>query len=354
MPDIGSLFGIIRGMVGEIHPHWKHLLFTPDTHLERDLGLNRPARLELRARIESTLGVSLDEATAINATTPLDLLRSVLKQTGLTTQESRKPCETTIQEVAPEAPEASTGTPGKWMYAIYAWSVFVTLGLAVWVLMILTPLEHWRQRVARASARFLFRCTLTQFNVMGRNHLDADRPQVVVANHASYLDGFIMAAALDIPIHFIVKGELSRILPVRLLLQRFGVEFVDRFDTRRGTHAIWRITRKTKNGHTLVFFPEGTFTCFAGMQPFRMGAFVTAARTGVPIVPVAIRGARDILRGDHWLPRRGRIDVTILPPIMPGGDSRQDAKQLRDAARREIGAHCGEPDLVEVAKQAAW
>jgi 1-acyl-sn-glycerol-3-phosphate acyltransferase len=132
------------------------------------------------------------------------------------------------------------------------------------------------------------------------------------------------------------------------------VEFVDRSNARCGTSAIWRIAKKSTNGHTLVFFPEGTFTGFSGLQPFRMGAFITATRTRVPVVPVAIRGARKILRDNHWLPRRGRIDVTILPPIMPEGDSRKDAVKLRDAARREISANCGEPDLVEFATRVEW
>jgi 1-acyl-sn-glycerol-3-phosphate acyltransferase len=225
--------------------------------------------------------------------------------------------------------------------------VFLILGFAAWILMVATPLEHWRQHIARAITRLLFWCTFTPLQVSGRNHLDTNRPQVVVANHASYLDGFIITASMGIPLHFIVKAELSRVLPIRLILQRFGVEFVDRTNARSGTNAIWRITRKSKNGHTLVFFPEGTFTSFAGLQPFRMGAFVTAARTDVPVVPVAIRGARKILRGNHWLPRRGCIEVIILPPIMPDGDNWKDAVKLRDAARREISANCGETDLVE-------
>ena len=48
---------VIRTMVGEVHPHWKNLHFTPDTHLERELGLDSMARMELRTRIESLLGV---------------------------------------------------------------------------------------------------------------------------------------------------------------------------------------------------------------------------------------------------------------------------------------------------------
>jgi len=64
-------------------------------------------------------------------------------------------------------------------------------------------------------------------------------------------------------------------------------------------------------------------------------------------VPVAIRGARHALNSESWLLRRTRIEVIIRPPIPASGESWQDALRLRDAARREISAWCGEPDLVE-------
>ena len=76
-----------------------------------------------------------------------------------------------------------------------------------------------------------------------------------------------------------------------------------------------------------------------------MGAFVAAAEAGVPILPVAIRGTRSILRPDHWFPRRGGISVTIGRPIMPRAADWAAALQLRDAARAQILRHCGEPDL---------
>jgi 1-acyl-sn-glycerol-3-phosphate acyltransferase len=196
-------------------------------------------------------------------------------------------------------------------------------------------------------ARLLFACTFTPLEVEGHEHLDPDNAQVIVANHASYLDGFIITAALDIPIHFIAKSELAGITPIRLLLQRFGVEFVDRSNAGKGASDVNRIARKSRDGQSIVFFPEGTFTTFAGLQPFRMGAFVTASRASIPVVPVAISGARNIVRGNDWFPQRGHIKVRIRPPIQPAVNGWQTALDLRNAARREIAPYTGEPDLVE-------
>jgi 1-acyl-sn-glycerol-3-phosphate acyltransferase len=362
LPDINALISLIRSMVGEVHPKWKHIHFTPHTLLDRELGLDSLARMELRNRIERMFNISLDEKAAVCAYTPLELMQAIKAQhNGQAAGTERAETSNMLQSDAGTLLMGGYGNPfpetvdrrrllgalTDSLYGVYAWLVVLVMSMPVWLLMVLTPLRRWRSRIARRCARLLFTCTFTPFTVTGQQHLNTASPMIVVANHTSYLDAFCLIAALEIPIRFIAKGELSRILPVRLILQRFGVEFVDRFNAHRGAVSVRRIARKAKNGHSLVFFPEGTFISFPGLQPFRMGAFVAAVHSGAAVVPVAIRGARNAMGSDTWLPRRTRIEVIIRPPIQPGGESWQDALLLRDAARREISAWCGEPDLVE-------
>jgi 1-acyl-sn-glycerol-3-phosphate acyltransferase len=76
-----------------------------------------------------------------------------------------------------------------------------------------------------------------------------------------------------------------------------------------------------------------------------MGAFVVAAQTGVPLVPMGISGSRSILRAGQWFPRRGAVSVTIGTPIKPPGTDWSAAVALREAARTQILQYCGEPDL---------
>jgi 1-acyl-sn-glycerol-3-phosphate acyltransferase len=356
-PGMNALLAVIRDMVGEVHPKWKNLHFTATTHLERELGLDSIARTELHVRIEQALGVSLAEGAGVCAATADDLMHAI--RAGLAGDGSYRPCpelngagaasDLLMGRFGTDADHSEPGSAhgtGEWLYAAYAWPVFVVLGLLAWLLVVFTPTERGRRKLAHWCARLLFYCTFTPLRVSGYEHLDPHHAQIIVANHTSYLDGFIVTAALDLPIHFIVKGELARILPVRLLLERFGVEFVDRFNANKGTSDVKRIAAKSRNGQSIVFFPEGTFTTFEGLQPFRMGAFVTASRARVPVVPVAIRGARRMVRGNHWFPRRGSIEVTIGAPIHPVGEGWQVALDLRDAARHEIAKYCGEPDLV--------
>jgi 1-acyl-sn-glycerol-3-phosphate acyltransferase len=363
LPDINTLIDVIRSMVGEVHPKWKHIHFTAHTLLDRELGLDSLARIELRNRIERVFSIRLDEKDAVCAYTPHELMQAILahgsgaQTAGAVRAESMSPMQTDAgtllmggygdPDPEPAASRRLRSTLSDWLYGIYAWLVVLFLSVPVWLLMVLTPVQRWRTRIARICARLLFTCTFTPFTVTGQEHLNTTKPMIVVANHTSYLDAFTLIAALEIPIRFIVKGELSRILPVRLILQRFGVEFVDRFNAHRGAMSVRRMAKQAKNGHSLVFFPEGTFISFAGLQPFRMGAFVAAAHSGSAVVPVAIRGARNALDSESWLPRRTRIKVIIRPPVTASGESWQDALRMRDAARREISKYCGEPDLVE-------
>lgn len=354
LPDMDALLSVIRQMVGEVHPHWKNLHFQPDTHLERELGLDSMARIELHDRIERELRVVLPDKSAIQAVTAGEIMRALeLHARGATftpADNDRGHASDLLMGNFGQADNTSPGTDGRNLldrvYGIYAWLVFVPLALLAFTLLLVIPFAGARRKAGHWCARALFVLTFTPLEISGREHLDPRATRIIAANHASYLDGFIITAALDLPIHFIVKGELASIAPVRIILQRFGVEFVDRFNASRGSSDVGRIAAKAGRGQSIVFFPEGTFTSFAGLQPFRMGAFVTAARAGVAVQPVAIRGARAIVRGDDWLPRRGRLAVTVCAPITPEPDGWQTALQLRDATRAALAPHTGEPDLV--------
>jgi 1-acyl-sn-glycerol-3-phosphate acyltransferase len=270
-PDMNQLLSVIRTLVGEVHPHWKNLYFSPDTHLEHELGLDSMARLELHTRIESALGITLDKGMAICANTPSNLMQVILNSADNSTgnvQASLAVADRNNDDAdmlmgafgqakhPAEVPEQHS--PGGWMYALYCWTVFAVLGTSTWLLVILAPFASWRRKLAHIGAKLLFRLTFTPLRVTGTEHLDPEQPHIIVANHTSYLDGFIVTAALDLSIHFIVKGELARILPARLLLHRFGVEFVDRRNSNKAVSDVRRIAEKSKAGQTIVFFPEGT------------------------------------------------------------------------------------------------
>jgi 1-acyl-sn-glycerol-3-phosphate acyltransferase len=153
-------------------------------------------------------------------------------------------------------------------------------------------------------------------------------------------------AALSFDAHYVVKRELEAQYVTRVLLRRIGAEFVERFEAQQGIQDTERLLQAVQQGHSLVFFPEGTFLRMPGLQAFHMGAFVVAARAGVPVVPIGVQGTRTILRAEQWFPRRGRVRVTVGVPMRPQGSDWEAAVALREAVRTQIARYCGEPDAV--------
>ena len=171
-------------------------------------------------------------------------------------------------------------------------------------------------------------------------------PCVLVANHASYLDGLVMQAALPARFGFVIKREMNGVPLAGLLLRRIGAEFVDRSRGQRSALDARRVLRTASSGASLVFFPEGTFESQPGLLRFHAGAFVAAVRAASPVVPAVITGTRHVLQLDRWLIQPGTITVQLLPVLpLPDLPADEAVHGLRTQARAQIQQHLPEPDL---------
>jgi len=230
---------------------------------------------------------------------------------------------------------------GGWLYGLYLWWLFalaVVLGGAV---LSVLPGAQARARWAHAVARALMRLSGLELRVRGAVPPGS---AIFVTNHASYVDSLILAAVLPAGVHFAAKRELGALPAAGWLMRRFGTRFIERFDTEQAIEGARELVEAARAGESLVIFAEGTFTRAPGLRSFHMGAFVVAAQSGRPVVPVALRATRSVLREGSWLPRRQPVEVFIGAPLAPRGAGWSDAVSLRDETRRAILAHCGEPD----------
>jgi 1-acyl-sn-glycerol-3-phosphate acyltransferase len=228
-------------------------------------------------------------------------------------------------------------------FGVLAWVLFTVLALLALLVLLLTPGIERRRRVLHGAARLVLPLTGVRLEVRGLERVP-EGPCVVVANHASYVDGVVMKAALPPRFAFVVKREMASVPLAGLMLQRIGTQFVERFDRHRGASDARRVMRSAHGGQSLVFFPEGTFGNVPGLLKFHSGAFITAARAGCPVVPAVIHGSRDVLPGSRHLPRPGRVVVELLEPLAPQGEDA--AAALRERSRTMILEKLGEPDLV--------
>lgn len=238
-------------------------------------------------------------------------------------------------------------------YAAYCLLSYALLAPIVWLTATFSPIFSVRWQVMGFCSRLLARMTGIQVVINGLENIPLNSSAyVLVANHASFIDSYVLSAQLPEPFRFIAKAELANSFITRVPLKNIHTEFVERFDTSKSVKDTKHLAELLKSGHKLMFFAEGTFTRAPGLMPFHLGAFSVAADANVPVIPIAIRGTRSILREGSLFPRQGSIHIEIGPAINPKDltkdkqpDNWQTAIGLRDQSRDFILRHCGEPDL---------
>lgn len=228
-------------------------------------------------------------------------------------------------------------------------AVFVPIAcLAV----IVGPTLTLRREIGRMAVRALLLCIGVPLRVRGLRHLPS-QTAIVVCNHASYFDGIVMTAVLPRRYSFVVQDGAGRWPLIGLCLRRMGVIFVNRNEARSGARTTRALMRRLLQGESLTVFAEGTFKPQTGLLPFKMGAFLMAARCRTPVVPVAIRGSRRLYGGGRRLPRWSALEIEITAPLSAAGEDRDAALALRDATRAVILHLCGEADLESAADRKA-
>lgn len=230
------------------------------------------------------------------------------------------------------------------IYAAWWWSALALLGGATWVAVMLLPGRALRWQAVRAGAGVFLAAAGLRPRVAGVPP-DRDDRAVLIVNHASYLDSLFLAALLRAPPCFVAKQELSAQRIAGPFLRRLGVVFVERFEPDAAAGGAGEVLRAARAGALVVVFPEGTLSRRPGLLPFRLGAFWVAAQSGLPVVPILVRGTRAALRGGQWFPRRAAIEVEFLPALAPRGADWSAMVGLRDEVRQAMLSRLGEPDL---------
>jgi len=237
------------------------------------------------------------------------------------------------------------------LYGAFVLALFGIGLVLLWMAIVLTRNRMSAARLLRAAARLMLRMGAIPVRVEGESALEEavkGGACIFAANHSSYVDILVTLALLPAGVRFVVKGEALTMPFVGKIMQKTGQFAFKRSDQEERTKAADEVDAALFGGESVAIYPEGTFTSMAGIRPFHLGAFKAAALTGRRICPVAIRGARQILRDETRLPRPGKITATFGPLLIPdpsSGDDWREIVRLRDTTREIIARNTGEPLL---------
>ena len=249
---------------------------------------------------------------------------------------------------AEKSAEARRGKHGLQVAYLFAVGVIaiVVLGPIIAIALLVLPAGRPVRIVSRIVARIALAASGCRLTVEGAKRVPRHGGVVFVTNHASYADTPVLAAALPIDFVFVAMTEILSWPGIGLLARRGRHLTVDRWHVRQSVTDAAAVEERLRAGDAVVYFAEGGFSRVRGLRAFRLGAFEAAAATGSPVIPVALRGSREILPADTHVPRPGRIHVWIGERIAPMGRDWESILRLRDETADAIAAHCGEPRLL--------
>ena len=237
------------------------------------------------------------------------------------------------------------------LYGAYALSAFGVIVTGLWIGVSLTSDRERAARIAHSGSRLILRAARIPLEVEHGellNELASSGPWIFAPNHSSYVDIFVALASLPLGVRFVAKGEALDMPLVGKIIRRSGHLAFDRSDPQARVRQTEDVEEALGHRESVAIYPEGTFTSMTGIRPFQLGAFKAAVDMQRPICPMAVRGARQILRDKTRLPRPGRVTVSFGPLVVPdpsAGNDWHEIVRLRDATREIIANGTGEPLL---------
>jgi len=230
-----------------------------------------------------------------------------------------------------------------WLYQIYAWLVFLPLVIVLTALFsTLTVIfaglvnPEWASRVFAVNwARSIAFITPVRVTVEGGENAQREQSYVVVSNHQSQYDIFLIYGWLKLDMKWVMKKELRKIPGIGIGCEKAGHIFVDRKNPRQASKAITEALARMGSGIGILFFPEGTRSRDGHLLPFKKGAFRLSTEQNLPILPVTLVGTRDVLPANTLRLFPGAIKMVIHPAIDPADKT---FEELMDESRDVIAS----------------
>jgi len=187
-------------------------------------------------------------------------------------------------------------------------------------------------KVARLWARSILAAGRIKVTVRGLSNIDLSRSYIYMSNHQSNFDIPVLLAHLPVQFRWLAKVELFRIPVFGYAMKRAGYISIDRSNSRSAIKSLKSAANIIRDGVSVLIFPEGTRSNDGSIMPFKQGGFIIGVDSGVPVVPVIIRGTRSIMPKKRLRIEPGNVVLEIKKPI----ESSDYTRKTRDALMKKV------------------
>jgi 1-acyl-sn-glycerol-3-phosphate acyltransferase len=219
----------------------------------------------------------------------------------------------------------------------------ILLGAASVVVSFFDRENRITDRIARLWARLLVAVGRLRVRVRGLEHIQTDKQFVFVGNHRSLIDTPVVLANIPVRFLFLVNARYVRIPFLGTHLRRTGHFSVEPEDVRASMRAMTEAARAvTERKVSILLFPEGS-RARGAMEEFKEGAAYIAIKAGIPVIPFALKGTREVLPIGSIAVRGGPVELVFGEPIPVEGYRLKDRAQLTRLMFDRVSALLGEP-----------
>ncbi|MFQ5442519.1 MAG: lysophospholipid acyltransferase family protein [Thermodesulfobacteriota bacterium] len=225
-----------------------------------------------------------------------------------------------------------------YLRTILVWALGLPVTGALFLLVLLSLLIDRNGRFVHSIGAFwcriIVRLSGVKVSLQGLDHLPLDRPVVMLSNHIGAFDIPVLQGWLPLQFRWVSKKSLFKIPVIGWSMTLAGYISIDRENSPRAFRGIIKAAKKIKNGTSVLVFPEGTRSPTGRLLPFKKGPFFLASKSGVDIVPLSVRGTRDIMKKGSLAINPSEVQITIGSPIPTGGlDEKALMKKSREAIK---------------------
>lgn len=194
---------------------------------------------------------------------------------------------------------------------------------------------------ARLWATSLLAASCIRVEVECPPEVDPRANYVFLANHQSLFDIPVLLSTVPGQVRMMAKRSLFRVPVFGWALAAGGFIPIDRGDRSTARQSFASAISRLRKGTSILLFPEGTRSLTNTLLPFQRGGFLLALKSGLPIVPVGIRGTRAIQRKGTWTIRPGTVRVCYGTPIRPEDFGLRRKRELIAEVRRQVAGLAG-------------